>query len=161
MRISDWSSDVCSSYLRLPAPPRHQGHHGRAVTLEPPRLRRLQVAKEPSTITADHQGSACVLASLDGGDPTAVTAHAIQASERAFQDVLQLGAGASDRQLDSGGLMLDGERLAPRRTCLEHTALVADAAARTVDAAQMDLDAGESGIESIDCPGQNLKIERA
>src|SRR3546814_3385288 len=52
--------------------------------------------------------------------------------------------------------MLDGERLAPRRTCLEHTALVADAAARTVDVAQMDLDAGESGIESIDCPGQNL-----
>src|SRR3546814_15260932 len=52
--------------------------------------------------------------------------------------------------------MLDGERLAPRRTCLEHTALVADAAARTVDVAQMDLDAGESGIESIDCPGQSL-----
>src|SRR3546814_7005946 len=83
---------------RLPAPPRHQGHHGRAVTLEPPRLRRLQVAKEPSTITADHQGSACVLASLDGGDPTAVTAHAIQASERALQDVLQLGAGARSEE---------------------------------------------------------------
>src|SRR3546814_8993727 len=87
----------------------------------------MHVAKELSTSPADYQGSACVLASLDGGDPTAVTAHAIQAPERAFQDVLQLGAGASDRQLDSGGLMLDGERLAPRRTCLEHTALVADA----------------------------------
>src|SRR3546814_10271089 len=116
----------------------------------------MHVAKELSTSPADYQGSACVLASLDGGDPTAVTAPAFQASERAFQDVLQLGAVASDRQRDSGGLMLDGERLAPRRTCLEHTALVADAAARTVDVAQRDLDAGESGIESIDCPGQNL-----
>src|SRR3546814_11289123 len=114
---------------RLPAPPRHQGHHGRAVTLEPPRLRRLQVAKEPSTITADHQGSACVLASLDGGDPTAVTAHAIQASERAFQDVLQLGAGASDSQLDSGGVMIAGDRLAPRWTRPEHKGLAAGAPA--------------------------------
>src|SRR3546814_19005015 len=132
---------------RLPAPPRHQGHHGRAVTLEPPRLRRLQVAKEPSTITADHQGSACVLASLDGGDPTAVTAHAIQASERAFQDVLQLGSGASDRKLDSGVLMLDCERLAPRRTCPEHNALLASAAALPVEVSEMHLTSGYFGIE--------------